>query len=320
MTSTIDFDKTGKNVHDIVIDTAGGPLAAVKLCVINNGDGPRVLLVAGIHGDEYEAQLALHHLVDDIDADAVRGRIIIIPEANFPASSQGVRCSPSDGANMNRTFPGDRGGSPTERLAAFLFHDVLPHADMVIDVHSGGPTYKGEAISFAFHTPECRVPYDDVLRTMEGFQLPYITYQDGISTTLVGAAAEAGTAAIELEGGGTTLLEQKNANVFVRALKSGLRQFGVLRGAADEARTVSRHLDVKSQNMFEADVGGLLEHRVGLGQSIEAGDLVAVIHPFGAFGQPPRQVRARAPGIVISQRSLLSVKPGDCLGNTGTPR
>lgn len=316
----IDFEKAGKSIQDIVIDTDAGPLFAGRLCVVNNGPGPRVLVVAGIHGDEYEAQLALHRLVARLDADSVHGRLIVVPEANFPASANGTRCAPSDGANMNRTFPGDRAGTPTERLAAFLFHDVLPEADLLIDVHSGGPGYKGEAIAFAFHGPACRVPEAEVVRMMEAFGLPYITWQDGIASTFVGAAAAAGTAAIELEGAGTTLIEEGNVDVFADALLRGLVHFGVLAGDPPAGGTVSRHLDVRPENMFEADAAGLLEHRVRMGQRVETGDLVAVIHPFGGFDGPPHRVEARAPGIVISQRSLLRVAPGDCLGNTGTPR
>ncbi|WP_018182821.1 succinylglutamate desuccinylase/aspartoacylase family protein [Kaistia granuli] len=320
MLQPIDFDKAGKTFHDIVIPTEAGPVSAGRLCVINNGPGPRVLVVAGIHGDEYEAQLSLHRLVAAIDAEAVRGRLILIPEANFPASSQGARCAPSDGTNMNRTFPGNASGTPTERLSHFLFHEVLPQVDLVIDVHSGGPTYKGEAIAFAFHTPECAVSEPQVVAMMEAFRLPYITYQDGISSTLVGAAAEAGIAAIELEGGGTTLVHSTVADEFLVALQEGLKHFGVLDGAPKATGRLSRHLDVRPENMFETEVAGLLEHHVAMGQKVETGTIVAVVYPFGAFDQEPHPVLARAPGIVISQRSLLSVKPGDCLGNTGTPR
>ena len=317
---TIDFARPGKSIQPITVETEAGPLDAGNICILNNGEGPRVLLVAGIHGDEYEAQLALHALVARLEADDVRGRLIVIPEANFPASSNGTRTAPSDGANMNRTFPGDAAGTPTERLSAFLFDTVLPQADLLIDVHSGGPTYKGEAIAFAFHSPACKVAEADVVRMMEAFGLPYITYQDGIDTTYVGAAAKAGTAAIELEGAGTTLVEAHAAETFADALLRGLVHYGSLRGAAPASGTAPRHLDVRPENMFEAEVEGLLEHRVRMGDTVEAGDLVAVIHPFGAFGTAPHRVEAKAGGIVISQRSLLRVVPGDCLGNTGTPR
>ena len=317
---TIDFGKAGKSIEEIVIDTGIGPLAGGQVCVINNGSGPRVLIVAGIHGDEYEAQLALHRLVKRLDAGKVRGRLIIIPEANFPASSNGTRCAPSDNLNMNRTFPGNPAGSPTERLAAYLFNEVLPEADLLIDVHSGGPTYKGEAIAFAFHSSTGTVSEAAVKEMLNAFGLSYVTYQDGIESTFVGAAAAAGTAAIELEGGGTPLIEQSNVDVFVDGLLRGLCHFGVLAMDPPAGGTVAGHLDVRPENMFEASVEGLLEHRVAMGQAVETGELVAVIHPFGDFARQPQIVEARAPGIVISQRSLLRVKAGDCLGNTGTPR
>jgi predicted deacylase len=315
----IDFERPGKSIQEIIIETDAGPLAAGRLCIVNNGPGPRVLVVAGVHGDEYEAQLALHRLVAKLDADTVRGRLIVIPEANFPASSNGTRCSPSDGLNMNRTFPGERAGSPTQRLAAFLIHDVLSQADLLIDVHSGGPTYKGDTIVFGFSSAASKVPQAELVGTMEAFGLPYVTHQDITSTTLVGAAA-AGTAAIELEGGGTTLIEGGNVDVFLQALLRGLAHFGVLASGPPTAGSVSRHLDVRADNMFESPVEGLLEHRVSMGQAVGVGDAVAVIHLFGGFHGEPHRIEARAPGIVISQRSLLRVVPGDCLGNTGTPR
>lgn len=317
---TIDFDRRGKSIQQIMIDMDNGRQEAGQVCVINNGSGPRVLIVAGIHGDEYEAQLAVHLLVRRLDADAVRGRLIIIPEANFPASSNGTRCAPSDGQNMNRTFPGNPYGSQTERLAAFLFNVVLPEADLLIDVHSGGPTYKGEAIAFAFHGSARTISEAAVEDMLNAFGFSYVTHQNSIESTFVGAAALAGTAAIQLEGGGTTLVEQKNVDVFVNGLLRGLCHFGVLAMDPPAYGTIARHLDVRPENMFEASGEGLLEHRVSMGQAIKTGEIVAVIHPFGEFTREPERVEARAPGIVISQRSLLRVMPGDCLGNTGTPR
>jgi predicted deacylase len=316
----IDFERPGKSIHRPVVGTDSVAVPAGHVCVINNGPGPRVLVVAGVHGDEYEAQLALHRLIARIEPDAVRGRLVIIPEANFPASSHGTRCSPSHGLNMNRTFPGDRAGSPTQRLAAFLIHNVLPWADLLIDVHSGGPTYKGDPIVFGFSNAASKMPECELVGIMEAFGLPYVTHQDITSSTLVGTAAAAGIAAIELEGAGTTLIEGGNVDVFLQGLLRGLAHIGVLAGEPPTTGSVSQHLDVRAENMFETPVEGLLERRVSMGQAVAAGDLVAVIHPFAGFHGEPHRIEARAPGIVISQRSLLRVVSGDCLGNTGTPR
>jgi predicted deacylase len=60
-----------------------------------NGDGPRVLLMGGNHGDEYEGQVALGKLIRSLEAEKVHARIIILASANFPAVDQSARPSHS---------------------------------------------------------------------------------------------------------------------------------------------------------------------------------------------------------------------------------
>src|SRR5437879_2250533 len=103
-----------------------------------NGNGPRILLMAGNHGDEYEGQVALGKLIRALDPGAVRGRVIILPSANFPAAMAGSRTSPLDDGNLNRSFPGDPNGGPTAQIAHYIESELLPRCDFVLDLHSGG--------------------------------------------------------------------------------------------------------------------------------------------------------------------------------------
>lgn len=48
------------------------------------------------------------------------------------------RVSPLDGGNMNRAFPGGADAGPTRGVAGFVAAHLLPGADLVLDVHSGG--------------------------------------------------------------------------------------------------------------------------------------------------------------------------------------
>src|SRR5437870_5820916 len=98
LTAEIDFDRDGKqhgfirlpySVHRSAYGWIPIPVACVK-----NGDGPRVLLMAGNHGDEYEGQVALGKLIRSLGAEEVRGRMIILPSANYPAAMAGLRTSP----------------------------------------------------------------------------------------------------------------------------------------------------------------------------------------------------------------------------------
>ena len=67
------------------------------------------------------------------------GQVVVCPVANPPAVYQGrLGVSPLDGVNINRVFPGDPDGGPTERLAAWLFAHLVDGADAYVDLHSGG--------------------------------------------------------------------------------------------------------------------------------------------------------------------------------------
>ena len=56
----------------------GGPFPYYQIktpvCRIRNGQGPRVLLMAGNHGDEYEGEIALGRLIRRLDPARVRAR------------------------------------------------------------------------------------------------------------------------------------------------------------------------------------------------------------------------------------------------------
>src|SRR5580700_11294160 len=100
LTAEIDFNRDGKqhgfirlphSVHRSAYGWIPIPVTCVK-----NSVGPRVLLMAGNHGDEYEGQVALGKLIRSLEPGAVKGRIIILPSANFPAAMAGMRTSPLD--------------------------------------------------------------------------------------------------------------------------------------------------------------------------------------------------------------------------------
>jgi predicted deacylase len=99
-------------------------------------EGPTVLIVAGIHGDERAPPLAARRLVEWRIA---RGRLVIVPEANRPALRSGTRHSP--GArfpDLNRNFPTAKASEPRGELAPELWRltvDLQP--SWVLDLHEG---------------------------------------------------------------------------------------------------------------------------------------------------------------------------------------
>src|SRR4029079_2883822 len=115
--------------------------------VINNGDGPRILLTGGTHGDEYEGQVVLTRLIGQMRAEDIRGRLIVIPALNTPAAIAGTRVSPLDEGNLNRAFPGDPNGGPTWKIADYVQNHLVPMIYVWGDFHCGGAslTYRPHA-------------------------------------------------------------------------------------------------------------------------------------------------------------------------------
>ena len=105
---------------------------------MGRGDGPTALITGGNHGDEYEGPVALFNFAGRADISDIHGRVILVPAMNYPAFQIARRVSPIDSANLNRAFPGRPDGSITQIIADYFSRALLPLADYVLDIHSGG--------------------------------------------------------------------------------------------------------------------------------------------------------------------------------------
>lgn len=130
----------GTKVRGSVRADLGTLTTDIPLTLVNGSTpGPRVVITAGVHGGEFTGIDAAHRLAALLDPAHIRGQVLLCPIANPPAVYGGrLGTSPLDGVNINRVFPGNPEGGPTERLAAWLFANVVDGADAYVDLHSGG--------------------------------------------------------------------------------------------------------------------------------------------------------------------------------------
>jgi predicted deacylase len=120
--------------------------------------GPRLLVTAGIHGDELNGIAVIHRLAAQVDPARLAGTLVMVPGLNTPALLAGTR-EFSDGSNLNRVMPGmvnGGAGGTADRYARRLWDALLrPNADLAVDLHtqSRGTAY----VMYAFaSTPETR--------------------------------------------------------------------------------------------------------------------------------------------------------------------
>ncbi len=120
-----------------------GSAAEIPLHLIKGADsGPVLLMLAAIHGDEYEGVQTIIELGRMLSPTDICGTLLMVPIANEYAYRAADRLTPEDGRNLAREFPGKREGTATERLAWHLGKGLIAKADFLLDMHSGGTYYE----------------------------------------------------------------------------------------------------------------------------------------------------------------------------------
>jgi N-alpha-acetyl-L-2,4-diaminobutyrate deacetylase len=298
-------------------DSAWGSVM-IPITVIKRGEGPTALLTGGNHGDEYEGPVALFDLARTLEADRVRGRIVIVPAMNYPAFCAGTRTSPIDRGNLNRSFPGRPNGTVTEKIADYFQRVLLPMADIVLDYHSGGRTLDFLPYAAA-HELSDKEQERRCFDAVAAFSAPYSMRM--IEIDAVGmydtAAEEMGKCFLttELSGGGTSTA--KTVAVAKRGAMNVLKHAGIVEGQPEIGPT--RWLDMPSTDCFRfAEDDGLVEPCVDLGDAVRKGDVLARVHPIHRTGLAPAEYRAALDGVLAARHFPGLIKAGDCLAVVAT--
>lgn len=110
----------------------------IPVSVVHGREPGKVLaLVAGTHGYEYAAILALPRVLEALDPSRMKGSVILVHMANPQTFYDRRIYYSADGKNLNRVYPGRKDGTISERIADALTREVIDRATHVIDMHSG---------------------------------------------------------------------------------------------------------------------------------------------------------------------------------------
>lgn len=322
----IDLDADGRHVgylrlpHSVHRSAYGWipiPIASVR-----NGDGPVVLLMAGNHGDEYEGQVLVSSLIREIEPQWVQGQLIFLPMANFPAAAAGLRTSPLDGGNLNRSFPGDPQGTPTAAIADYIEHTLLARAQYLVDLHSGGSSLLYDGANMLAIEPRNAGEEERLKALLSAFGLPRAFLHRPNPVHAASAARRQGAISIltELGGGGTvqaSLLRDAR-----RGLLHLLSFIGLLSGplVPDGPPAQTRFYTVSgSRHYVYAYDRGVYEPLVELGDQVVVGQPAARIHfPDTPLREPVTTYFSGA-GQVVCKRVPAAVERGDCLFHLAEP-
>jgi predicted deacylase len=318
----IDLEQDGKqvgtlNLPNSVTRSAYGHLP-IPLAVVRNGAGPTLFLMAGSHGDEWEGQIALARLIRDLRPESIRGRLIILPSANFPAARANMRVSPLDSINLNRAFPGDADGTPTQQIAHYIDTVLMSKADVCVDLHSGGASFDYLPCTWAHIIGDEN--YDArSLAALEAFggDLGIIqagSEMQGFAGTSSASAISRKVVILSGEYGGAAAVSPEGIRLISEGLEGLMAHLGMTEARTRPSKKPMRlvNLDDPALFLFGSSYG-VFEPARALGEEVKKGERAGLIHSIEFPWQEPIELRFRTSGLLVAQRAIGQVEPGDCL-------
>jgi uncharacterized protein len=296
------------------ISLAGLDIPVVELT--GGRDGPRLTVLAGVHGCEYAPMAAVRRWTRALAGRELRGSIRAVPVLNLPAfRARTPFLVPDDGKNLNRCFPGSPAGTVADRLAHAAFTQLIMGSDALIDVHAGDMVEALEPFALYDTGPaEARA-----LELATAYGLGYVIRQEpgpdrAVGGTTSTAAAEIGIPAIIAEAGGCGLVEAAAVDTHVRGLDKVLAVLGMTDGpvAAPAAAPVRLGRFLWLRSVSE----GWWEPAVRPGEQVAEGQALGTVSTLDG-GQVLQSVTAPAPGVPMFITSSPAVAAGGLLLGLG---
>jgi predicted deacylase len=307
-------------------------LEALPVTAITGSEpGPTVAFVAGVHGGKRSAVLAVEQLRRELPGSLRRGRVLLLAPANRAGYEAGLaQLNPVDSLNLNRVFPGNSGGRPTERLAAAILSEIVANSDYLVDLHgSDGDEAVGR---FAYAArPGVNPPVDNsAFLLARAWGVPVVVRDEegprllAESRFLQTAAHLSNVPAITVFEAGSTREDSAATAAFVRGARATLEYLGMVEprvppaaaAGAPASVVVGESLRVFARrSVVTAATAGRWEPQVAPGESLEVGELIG---QFTSSTGEVTAIRATESGLVLHQRKAGDVTAGTPLIIAGT--
>lgn len=280
----------------------------------------RLLITAGVHGDEFEPMLAVKQLIKYLDAlpeDQLQARITLVPIVNHSAFKLASRCG-EDNLDLARVCPGDPEGSLTEKLAHQL-SQLIRQSTHYIDLHGGGKVYHIHPLAGYMLHPSLQI-LEQQRRMAKAFGYPLVW---GTSAALEGrslsVARDANVPAIYVENGGGEYRESL-VESYVQGCLRVMVQLECISGEKVKKSEVESFLEIEEefknsghlQAMMPAPTPGFFLAGVKVGERVKQGQLWGkIIH---SDFEEETEVISDKEGLAFLLRAIPSVSQGDSLG------
>jgi predicted deacylase len=289
----------------------GNDLWLPVLAAVGAADGPNLTVLAGVHGDEYEGIRAIPEIIRSLDLSALRGCLIAVPVCNVPAFRSATRVSPIDGLNLARVFPGDPGGTATQRIAHVLTERVIAPATMLIDLHSAGVAYTMPTLVGYPHAETALAQASRAAAIAFGCDVLWAHPPDPTAGgRTISAAEQLGIPWIYTEAAGGGRAAPADVACYTEGVLNVMRHMGMLPGQPS-GRPASYHLlgAGNTDDPIRVTTSGYFVSDVALLEQVRAGQVIGRVLDFA--GEMIEAIHARWPGRAVMIRGLPMIHAGE---------
>lgn len=281
--------------------------------IVGTKSGPHLVVTGGVHGGEYPGIEASIRWAASLDPALLAGRITVIHLSNPPAFyAKRQYVSPLDNKNLNRVFPGDDQGTPTERVARAII-DVVKTGDAWVDLH-GGDIHEGLVpfVIFSDQGGEAVVRQAEAMARIYGIQ--HMLRSSAIAGGSYATAAHLGIPALLAESGQVGQVDESSVQIHLRGLTNLLVHWGMLKAPKPQA------LDnpiLERFHWISSPATGLYYGVFKPGDWVDQGQVGGVIK--NVFGDLVHEVVAPQSGVVLFTVTSLAINEGDPLFAIAAP-
>lgn len=304
--------RAGKRKYYLEVATNHEKIRIPVIEITGSKSGRTLALVAGLHGDEYEATKVVFQLDRELDFNKISGRVIMLPIGNPLAYQAQSRNTPDvyDSKNLAREFPGNFNGSVTQKIADKIWKLISDNCgadDLVIDLHSGGQNYSYVQMA---GVRELLLDSKQTLQAQgaaRAMLIPQLWFMEAVSGTLTTVAIQNGIPAIgcEVEGGGSC--KDQDVALYLRGIKNIMKYTGhdLEANASKVDGDFYRTVTIVSQHAGFATILCNRFSRVG------PGDVICIV--LDEFGEQIGEIVSKDYGQIWAIRTNPSVRKGDII-------
>lgn len=281
--------------------------------------GPVIWLTACVHGDEVSGIVIIQEIFKNLRRTLLKGRVHAFPLMNpigFETSSRFITLSEED---LNRSFPGKKDGTLSERIADQIFSEIMAKKpDLVLDLHNDWI----RSISFVLFDYFEQVKYPEAYEKAKVFSkktgLLTIFDTEEVRGSLSFALMQKGVPSLTLELGEPYVINEKSVEVGVKSVMNILSHLGMIKPTEEFSYSMPETLKDKvlKYRYQSSSTSGIIRFLVKPGEVVKKGQPVARI--YNAFGKLEETITALNDGIVLGHADYSVAFPGASIISFGT--